>query len=126
MCSIDFQAARYRDAAAFTPSTLTRNAHLSAVSSMTLLGRLACAVAGLGLDADQDRIVARLGRLQGRGELEAVRRHHAVVVVGRRDQGRRVARARLDVVQRAVGQQGLELIADRRMSRSRRSRPSRS
>ena len=51
--------------------------------------RLARAVAGLGLDADQDGVVARLGRLERRGELEAVRGDDAVVVVGGGDQGRR-------------------------------------
>ena len=51
-------------------------------------GRLARAVAGLGLDADQDGVVAGLGGLQRRGELEAVRRDDAVVVVGRGDQRR--------------------------------------
>ena len=63
-----------------------------------LRGRLARAVAGLGLDADQHRLVARLRGLQRGRELEAVAGHDAVVVVGGRDQRRRVAGARLEVV----------------------------
>ena len=65
--------------------------------------RLAGAVAGPGLDADQDRVVARLGRLKRRGELEAVGRDDAVVVVGGGDERGRIAGPRLEVVQRAVG-----------------------
>ena len=84
-------------------STLTRNAHLSAASSISL---------AVGLPAPWPALVSMRIKIglshdwaacKRRGELEAVGRHDAVVVVGRRDQGRRVARARLDVVQRAVG-----------------------
>ena len=65
--------------------------HVGALVDL-LAGRLARAVAGLGLDADQHRRRAGLRRLQRRGELEAVRRHHAIVVVAGRHQRRRILR----------------------------------
>src|SRR5207248_4007210 len=61
----------------------------------------------LGLDADQDRVVARLGGLKGRGELEAVTRHNAIVVIGGGDHGRRITCSRLDIVQGTVGEERL-------------------
>ena len=71
-------------------------------------GRLAGAVPGARLDADQDRRRSRLRRLHGRGELEAVRRHHPVVVIGCGDQRGRIALALDGVVVGGVGEQGLE------------------
>ena len=53
-------------------------------------GRRAGAVAGAGFDADQHGLVAGLRRLQRGGELEAVGRHHAVVVVAGGDQRGRI------------------------------------
>ena len=65
--------------------------------------------------------------LQRRRELEAVRRHHAVVVVGRGHQRRRVVRAGLDVVERRVLQTRVEVgLVLVRLSRSRTATPSRS
>ena len=71
-------------------------------------------------------LFARLRRLQRGGELEAVRGDDAVVVVGGGDQGRRIARPRLDVVQGRIGVDRAGTARDRRTSRSRRPRPSRS
>ena len=59
-------------------------------------------MAGADGNADEDGFIARLGRLQGRGELEAVARHHAIVRVGGRHQRGRIAGPRLDVVVRRV------------------------
>ena len=73
------------------------------------LGQPAGAVAGVGLDTDQDRpVVARPG-LQCGGVFEGVRGHHAIVVVGGRHQDRRIFPALPDVVQRRVAQQVTEL-----------------
>ena len=55
-------------------STLTRNAHLSAASSMSLVVGLPAPWPALVSMRIKDRVVARLRRLQRRGELEAVRR----------------------------------------------------
>jgi hypothetical protein len=55
-----------------------------------LARRLARTVTRLGVDADQDRRTAGLRRLGGGSVLEAVRRDHAVIVVGRRHHRRRV------------------------------------
>src|SRR5213592_4828133 len=70
---------------------------------------LAGPVARFGLDADQDRRRARLRRLQGRGELERVAGYDTVVVVGGGDEGRRVARTGVEMVQRRVGVQEREV-----------------
>ncbi len=76
-----------------------------------LLGRrFALTMTGAHLDADQHRLAVRVGRLHRRGELEAVRGKHAVVVVAGDDQRRRVIRSGLDVVQRRVRIHRLELI----------------
>src|SRR5262245_19948713 len=72
-------------------------------------GRLARAVAGARVDADQDRVLARLRGLERGGELVAVRRHDAVVVVRGRDERGGVARAGMDVVEWRVRAQRLEL-----------------
>ena len=115
-----------RGASVSTPRARRANARMSARSSICLLGRLAGAVAGPGLDADQHRRRAALRRLQRRGELEAVRRHHAVVVVGGRDQRRRIVRPGLEVVQRRVLDQRGEAVLRSRCCRSPTSTPSRS
>ena len=73
------------------------------------LAQVARAVAGVGLDADQVRRIAAAAFLQGGGVLERMRRHDAVVVVGGRHQRRRVGHAGLQVVQRRVAEQVLEL-----------------
>ena len=57
-------------------------------------------VAGGDLDPGQDRAVAGLGVLQRRGELVAVQRHDPVVVVAGEDEGGRILRADLDLMQR--------------------------
>ena len=61
-------------------------------------GGLTGTVPRIGLHADQHWGITLLLGLQCADELEAVRRDHAVVVVGRHHQGGRVARG-LDVVQ---------------------------
>src|SRR5215212_6146880 len=67
------------------------------------------AVAGGGLDADEDGGVAALGGLEGGGELEAVAGHDAVVVVAGDDEGGGVGGAGADVVQGGVGADRAEL-----------------
>src|SRR6187401_1117039 len=64
--------------------------------------RLAGAVARLGFDPDEHGRWSGLRGLQRRGELETVRRRHAIVVIGRCDERRRIGRPRPDVVQRRV------------------------
>ena len=65
-----------------------------------------CAVASLGFDADQHgRAVGRLVGLELRGEFEAVRRDHAVVVIGGGDHRRGVTRAGFQAMQRGVGEE---------------------
>ena len=64
----------------------------------------------LRLDADQRRPGTALRRLQRRGELERMARHHAIVVVGGDDERGGVMRARLQVVQRRIAEQVGELI----------------
>ena len=68
------------------------------------------AVARLGVDADQDRSVAALGVLHFGGELERMGRHDTVIVVGSRYQRRRILRALLDVMQRGVFVEVVELL----------------
>ena len=53
---------------------------------------------------------AALGVLAAGRELEAVAGHHAVVMVGRGYQGRRIARPLLQIVQRRVGVEVLEVL----------------
>src|SRR5262249_62027452 len=64
-------------------------------------GRLARAVTGPHVDAEQDRGGSALRLLQRGRELVAVRRDDPVVGVGGRGEGRRVGRARSQGVQRA-------------------------
>ncbi len=73
-------------------------------------GRFAGAATSFGLDPDQDRAIARLGRLQRRGELEAMGRHDAVIMVGGRDQGRQLAYSPFDIMKRAVYTKDFELV----------------
>ena len=72
-------------------------------------GRLARAVASVGLDADQDRVGTGMGGLQAGGKLEAVCRDHAVVVVGRGDHCGGVVRAVFEVVERGVAVEVVEV-----------------
>ncbi len=72
--------------------------------------RLPSAVARLGLNANQHRSFACLRRLQGGRELEAVRRNHAIIVVRGHNQRRRILGARLQVVQRRILVNRLELL----------------
>src|SRR5207248_10357366 len=67
-----------------------------------LARRLARTVSRLRLDLDQHRLRSRLRGLERRRELERVARHHAIVVIGRRDERRGVLRARPDVVERRI------------------------
>lgn len=50
-------------------------------------GGLTGAVTRIGFNADEHRGLARMGRLQGRGKLEAVRGYHPVVVITGGDHG---------------------------------------
>ena len=59
-------------------------------------------MAGVGFDADQHRVGACVGGLEACRELEAVRRDHAVVVVGCGDHRGGVFGAVLEVVERGV------------------------
>ena len=102
------------------PTGICRHAHLRR-RERPLIGELGdplvgrpVAVRALRLDADEHRLVAALRRLHRRRELERVARHHAVVVIGRRDERRRIAGARLDVLQRRVLDQERELRRVRR------------
>src|SRR5690349_7649481 len=63
-------------------------------------GGLVTAMAGLGVDADQDGRVASLRMLERRDELVAVRRDDPVVVIGSVSQRRRIVGAGLDAVVR--------------------------
>src|SRR2546422_11179206 len=65
-------------------------------------GWLAGAVAGLRLDPDQHRLDAALRGLQRGGVLERVTGHDAIIVIGGRNEGGGIARARLHVVNRRV------------------------
>src|SRR5262249_60368918 len=71
---------------------------------------LARAVPGARPDAEQDRVRAELRRLQRGGELEAVPRHHTIVVIGGGDEGRGVAHTLPYVLHRRIGVQRLELL----------------
>src|SRR4051812_35873143 len=72
-----------------------------------LADRLAGAVPGLGLDAEEDGVVAGLGGLEGGGELLGVRGDDAVVGVGGGDQGRWVGGPGPDVVEwRVLNKEG--------------------
>src|SRR5688572_12001792 len=77
--------------------------------SNSLRSSRARSVAGTGFDADQSRLLAGLGGLQRGGELEAVSGHDAIVMVSRGDQRGGVLCAGLDVVQRRIAAQRLEI-----------------
>ena len=66
-------------------------------SALVVLG----AVAGVGFDADQNRMVFTGPRWLGGGVLERVRGDDAIVVIGGRDERRGIFSA-LDIVQRRV------------------------
>jgi len=69
-------------------------------------------VPGIGLDADEHgRASGRLALLEARGKFEAVRGHHAVVVVAGGDERGRVAHAGPETVQRRVGAEDAEIAA---------------
>src|SRR5947209_11034605 len=72
---------------------------------LDVLRRAARAVAGVRVYADEDGAIAGLPLLQGRGVLERVRGHDAVVVVGGRNQRRRILHALAYVVHGGVGVQ---------------------
>ncbi len=67
-------------------------------------GRFAGAVTGFGFDPNQYGFVTTLGSLQSRGELETVRGHDAIIVIGGRDQRRRITTTFDDVMQRRVSE----------------------
>ena len=67
-------------------------------------------MARLRVNANQYRIIATLTRLQRRGVLERVGRHHPIVVVGSCDQRRRIAGSLLDVVYRRISVERFELL----------------
>ena len=62
--------------------------------------RFAGAVSGFGFDPDQSWFVATLRGLKRGGEFKTVRGHHAIVVIGSRDHGRRITAAFGDVMKR--------------------------
>jgi hypothetical protein len=62
--------------------------------------RFAGAVTGFCFDSNQNRLVAALRCLECRGEFEAVRRDYAIVVIGGRDERRRVTTTFGDVMER--------------------------
>ena len=91
---------------------------------LDLLGRrLAGAVAGARLDACQYGSVAGLAVLQLGDELEAVRRHHAIIRVRRRHECRRIFCALFEIMIGRIGVKRLELF---RVLRAIRNRPPRS
>lgn len=55
-------------------------------------------VAGASLNSNERWIVTRLGSLKRGGELETVSRNNAIVTIRGRDQGRRIASSRLQIV----------------------------
>src|SRR5687768_5707246 len=61
--------------------------------------RLTSAVTGTGFDADQRRSVARMSRLQGGGEFEAVGRHDAIIALARHYKRGGITCASLQVMQ---------------------------
>ena len=76
-----------------------------------LLGdRFARSVARFGFNADQYRCVTCLVSLHGGGELETVCRYYAVVVIGGDNKGRRIFCSRLDILQRGILINRLELL----------------
>ena len=75
------------------PSSANRKANSSVYWAMSLAMRLAGAVAGLALDAQQDGRLLDGGGLQARGDLARVHGVDARVGLGREDQRRRVGAA---------------------------------
>src|SRR5215213_1334537 len=73
-------------------------------------GRLAGAMPGLCLDANEHGRRPCLRALKCRRVLERMPRHYTIVMVCGRDQRRRVAGPRLDVVQRRIRAQNTELL----------------
>src|SRR6185295_11136273 len=73
------------------------------------LRRVAGSVARLRIDAYQDRVTSSLRRLKHRRILEIMRRHYSIVMIGGRYQGRRILRARLDVMNGRVSIERLKL-----------------
>src|SRR2546426_7839564 len=69
---------------------------------LQLLGGAAGAMTGLGIDADDYRIVPCLRGLQSRRVLERVRWYDAIVMIGRRHQNRWKLGPGLHVVNRRV------------------------
>src|SRR5262249_52919105 len=67
-------------------------------------------MAGLGLDPNQDRVTPRLTGLETRGELEAVSRHHAIIVVACCHQGAWILPSRLESMIGRVGIEGSEFL----------------
>lgn len=85
------------------PAFQRKNDQMSACSWMDFEMGFPAPCPASGLDPQQDRPVAPgggLSRLERGAELERVGRNDAVVVVGRQDHRRRIARPRLNIVQR--------------------------
>src|SRR5579863_1561404 len=76
----------------------------------SLCGRLPCPMSSACLDANQDGCRTSLRRLQSGGIFKAVPGHHAVVMIGSGNQGRRIMNARPNVVEWRVGIERFELL----------------
>ena len=63
----------------------------------------------LRVNADQNGIITGLRRLERGSVLEGVRGHHAIIVVRRCNQGRRITCAGFDVMYRRVSIKGIKL-----------------
>ncbi len=86
--------------------------------------RLSRPMSRLGFNPNQHRSRPRLIRLHGRRELEAMPRHHAVIMIRGRNQRRRIFLSRLQIVQRRVRIQRLEVVGIIGRSVIRSPRPS--
>ena len=87
-------------------------------------GRFARAMPGLRLDANQDGRGSAWSACIVAAYLKLCAGHHAVVVIGRRDQGRRIFSSRLNIVQRRIGVERLEFLGIVAAIRNPTSRPS--
>jgi len=86
--------------------------HQERIDIRGLLDRFGCAagsVSRLRVNADQNGIITGLRGLERGSVLEGVRGEHAIIVVGRCNQGRRITCAVFDVMFRRVSLMVLEL-----------------
>ena len=69
---------------------------------LIVVGRFAGAVTSFGFDSNQSRFVATPCCLECRGGVKTVRRDYAIVVIGGRDERRRITTTFGDVMERRV------------------------